>query len=1063
MRPLKLTMNFFGPYRHEAVDFTAFDQSPMFLISGPTGAGKSTIFDGLVYALYGTASGSQREVGDFRSEFASDDDETSVELTFIHRNRFYRIKRQPEQILAKKRGSGTTKRAAQVELTVYEDETDATEVKQYTKIDATNIFLADLLQLNADQFRQIVLLPQGEFRMFLNGDSNQKEAVLRNLFQTKRYERWVVQIQEHFKRARQQNIAAQQKIQMLLQQVETTENSESSPAKELEVASTTDKLARLKIQTETLSTTLDNVEVVLSKLTEENEQKQNQLAELRRIQELFEQRTSLEIEAESLQVQATKINQIKQQLQLATWAEKNRSQVLELRQLLSLIETTQRQILQAQQEDTQISERLSQAETQKNKLDEQASEQEKLAQKVFQLTALQPLYREITEINTHKKTITQQYNQQKQRLAELKDALEQNQQQRQKNKAAQQKQPDFYTQQLELEHRQQSLTNWQQTLTQLQSQQESIQQLTQKISQLEQASMDQQEVYEQSLAVYQEKKSDYAYQQILVLRRDLLPGQPCPVCGSKDHPQAEVHDVATAVATISEQMVEDADQKRQDALKQLTQSKNQLMMLHEQLDKLIEDHSTAERLFRQNLRDSAQTRQSSLDQQATLTDINSWLTVQQTTITTQQSSLRDQQVLAEQRVKQLEQLEQQQVELVAQQTVEQTNEAKLEQELLVIETQVADKQKQLPTEFKTLIELNQFLQVSQKQLDQYRQSVEANRQELNQLHQQQTANQTNQQHFAEQLKTQRERYNDSRQQLATIFDKVWPDMGFDEQLVRFAEVANTINQMAEWQTQLTTFEQQVLQNKALIRNLNAQLANYHQVPDLDAAQQEVQTVKRQLTHQQEIRAQLKSQIEQQEKIYQQVDDLNRHLTDLSELQLLSEVTRGNGSQKLGLERYVLRTFLREVLEVANQRLARLTEGRYQLTLATESGATRKNSGLELDVFDDYVGHHRSVRTLSGGESFITALALALALGEVVQQQTGAVEINALFVDEGFGSLDENSLHEAIDALMSLESQQRMIGIISHVRELQTQIPDQLKVTSTGGGESQIRYQLSAEA
>ena len=160
-----------------------------------------------------------------------------------------------------------------------------------------------------------------------------------------------------------------------------------------------------------------------------------------------------------------------------------------------------------------------------------------------------------------------------------------------------------------------------------------------------------------------------------------------------------------------------------------------------------------------------------------------------------------------------------------------------------------------------------------------------------------------------------------------------------------------------------------------------------------------------------------------------------------------------------MERYLLQSFLQEVLMVANQRLVKLTRGRYQFLLAEEKGSYRNSTGLEINIYDDNAGTTRRSQTLSGGESFIAALALALSLADVIQQQSGGVSIEALFIDEGFGSLDEESLEMALEALEMIEQEGRLIGIISHVRELKDRIVQQLIVETNGAGQSQTRTKI----
>lgn len=171
---------------------------------------------------------------------------------------------------------------------------------------------------------------------------------------------------------------------------------------------------------------------------------------------------------------------------------------------------------------------------------------------------------------------------------------------------------------------------------------------------------------------------------------------------------------------------------------------------------------------------------------------------------------------------------------------------------------------------------------------------------------------------------------------------------------------------------------------------------------------------------------------------------------------LSDVANGDtGVSKLGFERYVLSYYLEEVLQIANQRLQKLSDNRYWFDLNRESGSYKNKTGLEINIYDDHAGGVRNVGTLSGGESFIAALSLALSLSDVVQRQSGGIQIEAIFIDEGFGSLDEDALDKAVEALMQIDGDGKLVGIISHVKELKDRIPDKVLVKALGTGKSNL--------
>ena len=178
-----------------------------------------------------------------------------------------------------------------------------------------------------------------------------------------------------------------------------------------------------------------------------------------------------------------------------------------------------------------------------------------------------------------------------------------------------------------------------------------------------------------------------------------------------------------------------------------------------------------------------------------------------------------------------------------------------------------------------------------------------------------------------------------------------------------------------------------------------------------------------------------------------IAELNDYLHTQQEIFQLSEILAGKNEHKLTLENYVLIHYLERILGQANQRLALMTNQRYQLKRRQQ--VSQGYSGLEIDVFDAYSNQTRHISSLSGGESFQASLALALGLSEIVQQEAGGIVLSSMFVDEGFGTLDQETLETALDTLLRLKSTGRMVGIISHVSELKQRIPLILEVTTEG--------------
>ena len=239
MRLKQLHMQNFGPYRDEHVDFEAFDTTPLFLISGKTGAGKTTIFDAMVFALYGTTTGGERTGNEMRANFASPAESTSVTLRFTHGGREYLITRSPAQLLTKKRGDGLTNVAAKVSLKIF---VDGAEVDELTKVQTVSDRIDSLLQLDANQFRQMVLLPQGKFRQFLDANSDVKADLLRHLFGTDLYLRWQTSIQTAAKKQSRDLDAKQARLETLSSQFDYGQHQPS------DTATLADKIALMTAQ-----------------------------------------------------------------------------------------------------------------------------------------------------------------------------------------------------------------------------------------------------------------------------------------------------------------------------------------------------------------------------------------------------------------------------------------------------------------------------------------------------------------------------------------------------------------------------------------------------------------------------------------------------------------------------------------------------------------------------------------------------------------------------------------------------------------------------------------------
>jgi exonuclease SbcC len=378
------------------------------------------------------------------------------------------------------------------------------------------------------------------------------------------------------------------------------------------------------------------------------------------------------------------------------------------------------------------------------------------------------------------------------------------------------------------------------------------------------------------------------------------------------------------------------------------------------------------------------------------------------------------------------------------------------QDLIAKQTILKEKTAALPAKFPTKETADKQIQTDQLKIKAFNNQLESLQQQRQENAEKLAGTNSRIDQTKEELATQTTQQDNLHQYLVNLLAQ------YDVQLKWnfWQEASEQVSTLSSLREQVTTFEGQVQDNQSQQEGLTKAINN-HPMPDIASTQTKLNTEREQLRqYQQEIgqlTAQYKQLEETDQKIIKAVEKTGKLDQEINELQTLTDVVTGNTENHVSLERYVLQAYFQDVLVAANVQLDRLTNGRYQFELATEShGAGAKWSGLEVNVYDDNAGRTRSARTLSGGESFMASLALALALCQIVQEQSGGIKIDALFIDEGFGSLDQQALEDALHSLQELEGH-RMIGIISHITELEEQIPDQLIVRSKNG-RSYVAYQ-----
>lgn len=1034
MLPKKIIMENFGPFLHEAVDFEQMSETPLFLISGKTGAGKTTIFDAITFALYGDASGGVRSSNEIRSSFAEPTEETRVQFIFEHQGRQYSIERWPKQTLAKKNGKGETTKNQKVQLSVFNDL--GQEAEAYTKIDAVNEAIYQILHLQKEQFRQIVMLPQGEFRTFLNANSTEKEAVLRNLFGTSAYRGFTENLK--FKKIAMEKSVSELTTRMdqLFQQVLCEQGDTYQESLNLANQYLT-KEAQELLQSRT---ELEMQQTNYKMLQQQVQKAQELTTWLQQKDETFQELAELE-EAKPIQEQR------KQQLKQAKMLEKVRPIYERAQELAIFLKKYQEEIAENKFQLAALDQQFVAAKQQTIVFEKEAEIWQEKKQALQKMEASLPLVKQQAMLRQQAAELEAKRADQQTQLMELNQQLTALEQEQKILQAKQNDEKDWQNRRYQELQFQQQLNQLEDLAGKIIAQQEVEEEQQIHLAQLIE---EKSQTSNQLMAVtgdYKKLKSQWAAAEIARLSLDLLPGEPCPVCGSKEHPEPASHEgiILDNLAELQSEL-----EKQEARIKQLELLHEQQTVRYEVAEQTFEKTQTDRVVAQKDLAKKInECHQQLMDYyQADLPSVLDQLV----------TILAEKQTETDQMLAEITQANQQ-ISVITEKIAGRSEEKKLfemtladitsEQQLLrgrisSIEEQTADWQ---------LEELEQQIKETAQAIKEHEEAVRRHQDSINSLEQNQIRLQ--EQHQALTRQIQETTQNLSKQQ--KLVQEKMTEASITEEQLMMEKIDLEVLESA-----ITDFDkhQGILNDR--YQRLVEQIDDRAR-PELEVLQVLLTERETQVSQLQQQYYARESQLQQQREIIKTIEELHgqskKQLDELGQMVQLYQTMNGDNPQKISLERYVLQWYLTEVLQSANQQLNQLTKGRYRFELNQETGRSKGNTGLEINVYDDNAGATRSSHTLSGGESFIAALSLALGLAEVIQSQSGGVAIEALFIDEGFGSLDEEALEMAMEALEGIENAGRMIGIISHVRELKERIPQQIIVETSGTGRSSIRYQL----
>lgn len=923
MKPLKLTMSAFGSYAGKnVIDFTG-QQQGIFLITGDTGAGKTTIFDAITYALYNQTSGGERNGNMMRSQYAQPETETYVELEFLYRGQTYRVRRNPDYKITKTLKNGKIREQKvphSVELTM----PDGTVFPE--KKNATDAKIIEILGLTADQFSQIVMIAQGDFLKLLYTKSDERKMIFSKLFRTDIY--W--KIQENLRRKSmemderiQENDRAfeQEKSRIIL-----LPESEELPLDEL-----VERLReRLKDALKEQNLRRANVEELNKKITKYEE-----------INKLFVSLEKIRQNGKELEARQAESKERRQQIENARKADKvlvaeqqNLRQQQEVEQsaqaIAKMTETLANdqemfETLKTQQQEAEAKQKREAADIQKKMLAleqsfpsyealQNARSEEQQAKKVWEDLG------KISEESFHKK---------KAGIAALKE-----QQKRQEQVVEQTKK------------------NWEQTSLSA----------------------------SESAKHYEHMYEAFLKEQAGILAENLSAGCPCPVCGSTVHPDpAKLSDHA-----VTELEVEQAKKTRAAA---------------EEKRDLAYAAFEAEKTEKQKLAQAVEKEEADF--------------VLAQTIAKQQRKEAEQNYVSLQKI------------------AEQIREKLVYPSLAEAKKQYAAMQK--------------ALEAAEQEIAKKRRKVSELAEAMNTLKGQKLAEEENQ-------KTAKKLAVKTEKEYAKLLEK----SGFvSEETYHLAILPERSRSKLEREEK--EYESQCLRQQSEQKLLEKQVSG-KTYTDTTELNEQLKAEKQVLKEAEKTYMELHTAYENDRAVLQNcavyLEKGKKLESEDQVIKSLSKTANGrlSGSAKIDFETYIQRQYFKQIIHEANKRLLTMSNHQFILKLKEEANTGRKtNEGLDLSVYSLVTDSERDVKTLSGGESFLAALAMALGLSDIVERSAGAIHPDMMFIDEGFGSLDAQSRQQAIEVLAELAGDSRMVGIISHVTELKEQIDRKLVVSRTDKG------------
>ena len=996
MKPIRLELKEFGPYKNEIIEWDRIINEPIFLITGKTGSGKSTLFDAITYALYNKTTGG-KDIASLRTKTALDKDKTQVNFDFELSGKKYRI----ERTLAYLKAGNKNLTSGKVALMQYNDEkleviaTREQEVKE--KIE-------ELIGLDDKQFCQIIILPQGKFKEFLLSKSSEKKETLRSLFNTYFYQKFVEQLQEQAKKLDSSHKQKEKELITRFEQFDIEE--ELTKFEYLKDENFEEILSIIQSQEETIK--IEKKELL--KLERSFSKEKENFIELSKLNDKFTQLKSNKSELEELSGKEDYYSKLRLEVEKLKELQKNKDKIIEYSTLLNkqsqlrkfekdlLIDTEKYKL------DLENNKKL-ELELNKQKNDIEVLRKETIDYKFF-YNNLNELNLAKTNIEIYNKTL-EELTLKKETYKELDSSLKVVKESylediEEKNIL----ESSIGKLKLEVLKKEQDVEKLEEYNNKLSEVNDKSMKLTVDKNQLEELEVEKKKL-EQKVELLNKNKEQEILNDFLL---KLHEGDDCPLCKQKIEHLPDIPDLAVVDESIEKSL--------QKVNKDIIQLETLIKKDEEEIGKI----ST----LLKNLEDTInfKAKEELLQLEDELKAENIKLTDISKVIKTSEDKIKG----LNREIEELSELFK--------------NEDEIKQNHLEAKNKIEQFEKNVKIELDVFADYYKKIQSQVEDFDNTCNALQNNSNELlvrkTRLETEQKNNKTNLLEVSKRIESIVDNFTKSK------LNKYYINLEMAE------EDIVELNNLEEFESQINKFEdtKKIIVNS--IENLKEELKELEQ-PDLEEEQQKLQDIESQVNDFIEKVAILNTRLENNKKLYDKIHseyiNLLESSKEIREIIAFSDVVSGKTENRKSLETYVQGYYLDLILVAGTKRLLQMTNDRYRFVRRDEKSKGGGLQGLEIEIHDIYLNSTRIISSFSGGELFLASLALALGLAEVIQNESGGISLETIFIDEGFGSLDAETLDIALTTLIDLQSYGRNIGIISHVSELKERIRPKVEVYS----------------